>query len=145
MAQSAAHAWRIIAVGLEREILGSGLGFGDLPSLPAVTALIRRAGARRADRQLPPVWEGDVKAVRAVRSVLRLEAFDDDLDAVGQRVLGPAAADQRVRRATFHRPTFHLPVRTCHVDVNPGVRVDPLHLDDRALYLDALVRVELTR
>src|SRR5712691_40089 len=117
----------------------------DLPSLPALPFLVRRAGARGADEQLLPVREGDVAAVGAQRTVLRLEAVDDDLDAHGQRVLAPAAADQRVRRATFDRPPLHLPVRARDVDVDPGVRVGPLHFEDRAVDLDGLVRVELGR
>src|SRR5262249_33211255 len=75
----------------------------------------------------------------------RLEAFDGDLDAHGQRVLVPAAADEGVRRAAFDRPTLYLAVGALHFDVDPGVRVAPLHLDDRALYRDGLVRVELGR
>src|SRR5882672_2404324 len=128
-------------------VLGSGIWawVWDSPSLPALPFLIRRAGARRADKQLLPVREGDVTAVRAVRTVLRLEAFDDDVDAGGERVLRPAAADQRVRRSTLHLPMLHLPARIGGIDVDPGVGVDPLHLDDRALYLDGLVHVELGR
>src|SRR5438105_508999 len=114
-------------------------------NLPAFLFFVRRAGARRADKQLLPVREGDVTAVRAVRTVLRLEAFDDDLEAGGQRVLRPAAADQRVRRSTFHLPMLHVPGRIGGIDVDPSVGVDPLHLDDRALYLDGLVHVELGR
>ena len=52
--------------------------------LPALPSLIRSAGARRADEQLRPVREGDVTAVRAGRTVLRLEAIDGDLGAVRQ-------------------------------------------------------------
>src|SRR5688572_8183453 len=123
-------------------IWDSGVGF----SLPAVAwSLVRSADARRADEQLLAVREGDVTAVRAVRTVLRLETLDDDLGALGQRVLVPAAAEQSVRCATFNHPALHLAVVALHVDVNPGMRIDPLHLDDSALHLDGLLRVELGR
>src|SRR3954451_15876713 len=59
-------------------------------------AFVGRADAGRADEQLLAVGEGDVAAVRAERAVLRLVAFDDDLGAGGQRLLIPAAAQQRV-------------------------------------------------
>src|SRR5215510_12256704 len=46
-----------------------------------VRLLVRRAGTSRADEQFLSVREGDVAPVRAERSILGLEAVDDDLDA----------------------------------------------------------------
>src|SRR6185503_6345612 len=103
-------------------------------------------GARRTDEQLLAIRERDVAAVGAIRTVLGLEALDEDLGALSQRLLVPATAQQRVGRATFDHPALDLTgLRILHVDVDPGVRVDPLHLHDRAPQLDRALRVEFRR
>src|SRR5690348_16791490 len=65
---------------------------------------VRGTGARRPDEQFLAVGERDVTAVGAERAVLGLKAFDDDLGARRQRLLGPAAPQQCVRRAAFDHP-----------------------------------------
>src|SRR5438270_10277624 len=68
-------------------------------TLCRIGAVHRRAGARRSQKQLAAVRERHVAAVGAqLRMIARLIAVDDDLGARLQRVLGDAAAEQRVRR-----------------------------------------------
>src|SRR6267154_15972 len=65
---------------------------------------VRCAGAHRSDEQLLAVLERDVAAVGAVRAVLGLITLDEDFRARQERRLGPAAAQQRVRRAGLDHP-----------------------------------------
>src|SRR6185503_4742715 len=109
-------------------------------------SFVGRARAGRTDEQLLAVRERDVAPVGPIRTVLGLEAFDEDLSALGERGLVPTTAEQRVWRAAFDHPPFHLPSgRVLHVDVNPGMRVDPFHLHDRAPQLDRTLGVEFSR
>src|SRR5688572_1508338 len=108
-------------------------------------SLVRRADTRRADEQLRAILERDVAAVGTERAVLRLEALHFDLGAVRQRVAVPATAQQRIRRTAFDHPLLNLAGRRRHVDVDPRMRVDPIHLRDRDRELDGTVRVELGR
>src|SRR5688572_278143 len=106
---------------------------------------VRSADARGADEELLAVRERDVTPVGAQRAVLGLEALDEDLRAGQQRVLVPAAAQERVRRAALDHPLLDLAVGSLDVDVDPGVRIDPLHLRDGAPQLYRLLRVEFSR
>src|SRR5688572_33335729 len=65
-----------------RRSLGGGGKVGLYHRRLAVVArsLVRSTDARGADEQPLAVREGDVTAVRAVRTVLGLEALDDDLE-----------------------------------------------------------------
>src|SRR5689334_16350098 len=102
----------------------------------------RGVGAGRADEQFLAVFERDIAAVRAVRAVFGLVAFDEDFGARQQRGLGPTAAQQRVRSARFDHPVRDGAVGVLHVEIDPRVWIDPLHLGDRPLQLDRLLRVE---
>src|SRR6187200_331740 len=87
-----------------------------------VGSFVRRARAGRTDEELLAVGERDVATVRSIGAVLGLETLDQDLGALCQRILVPAAAQQRVRRAAFDHPSLHLAGgRILHVDVNPGM------------------------
>src|SRR5438477_12801125 len=72
--------------------------------------LVRRAGARRSDKQLAAVLIGDVAAVGAIRAVFGLVPFDRDHRARQQRLLVEAATQQRVGRARFDHPALDLAV-----------------------------------
>src|SRR5712671_4609488 len=104
---------------------------------------VRRARARRSDEELLAVLEGYVAAVGAIRTVLGLISFDEDLGAREKRDLRPAAAQESVRRAGFHHPVGDGAVGALDVDVNPRVRIYPLHLRHRSLQLDRPLRVKL--
>src|SRR5688572_22754096 len=108
-----------------------------------VRAFVGRAGTGRAHEQLLAVREGDVAAVGAGGAVLGLEALDQDLGAGKERVLVPPAAEERVRRAALDHPLLGLAVGGLDVDVDPGVRVDPLHLGHRAPQLHRPLGIEL--
>src|SRR5437764_2153551 len=106
-------------------------------TLCRIGAVHRRAGARRSQKQLAAVRERHVAAVGAqLRMIARLIAVDDDLGARLQRVLGDAAAEQRVRRPAFDHPLFLGPVGLRDLDVDPRVRIHPLDLRDRSLQQD---------
>jgi dienelactone hydrolase len=106
----------------------------------------RSSGARfrRTDEELRAVCERDVAPVRALRPVLGLEALHGDLRARGQGVAVEPATQQRVRCAALDHPDRGL-ARGLVGDfqVDPRMRVDPLHLHDFAFELHGPVRVEL--
>ena len=79
-----------------------------------------------------PSGQNQVAAVGAVRAVLRAVADDRDFGAGLHGVAREAAAQQRVRRRAFDHPRRRRAVVVLDVDVQPGVRIDPLHLRDRA-------------
>src|SRR5437867_1287041 len=82
------------------------------PGFVRIGAVGRGAGAGRSEEQLAAVGERDVAAVRArERMVARLIAVDDDFGALRQRLLGDAAAQQRVRRAALDHPLLARGVR----------------------------------
>src|SRR5688572_32634885 len=83
---------------------------------------VRSANARGPDEELLAVRERDVTPVGAQRAVLGLEALDENFGTGQQRVLVPAAAQERVRRTALDHPLLRFPIGSLHVDVNPGVR-----------------------
>src|SRR5438876_5407304 len=107
--------------------------------------VVGRAGSRRPHEQLSTVCEDHAAAVSDVRAVLRAIAFDDDLGADGKGALVPPAAQQLVRRAHFDFPADRLSVSVLDVDVQPGVRIDPLDLRDGPLQGHRVVGVEFRR
>ena len=62
-----------------------------------------------------------------------------------QRVLRESAPEHRVLRAGLDHPRLRLTVVARHVDVDPRVRVDPLHPRHGAPKLDGLRFVEFGR
>ena len=78
-------------------------------------------------------------------AVARSVTADRDLDARGEIVL-PESAPQQLRRAAgLERPVLDRAVRALHVDMDPAVRVDPLHLGEHTLQSDRLLDVEFRR
>src|SRR5690606_17581964 len=61
----------------------------------------------------------------------------------GKGVTCPAQAQQDAGRAAFHLPLLDGAVLFLDIDVQPGVRVHPLHLADRAFEAHGLGLVEL--
>src|SRR5215470_7415007 len=98
---------------------------------------------RRTHEQPASVGEDEVAAVRAIRAVLRPIAFDRDFHTGFDRFAREAATEERVRRAAFYHPLRDGTVGVLHIDVDPRVRVDPLHFRNRALEDDGRVRIEL--
>src|ERR1700737_3026482 len=106
--------------------------------------LIRRTRARRAYKQPLAVGECDLPTVGSVRPVFGLIALDDNLGPERDGLLRPATSDHtpvsgrarifpppppdhRPRWARLDHPAFHLAVCRLDVDVDPRVRIDPLH------------------
>ena len=93
--------------------------------------------------QLTAVGEPKFARAGPQRAVLRLEADDRDPRAGRQGVPVPAQTQQHRWRPAFDLPPLDGAVRLLHVDVQPGVRVHPLHHDHLAVQRHLLVRVEL--
>ena len=62
-----------------------------------------------------------------------------------KRVSPPSAAHEEIRAAQLAIPLRHFAGLILHFHVNPGVGIDPLQLDERALELHGLFGVELRR
>ncbi len=92
---------------------------------------------------LPAVGESEVARAGAERAIFRLEADDRDSRAGRQRVPVPSQAHQDRWRAAFDLPALDGAIGLLHIDVQPGVRVHPLHHDHLTIERDLLVRVEL--
>ena len=88
-------------------------------------------------------WRRNVRAISAIRPVLGLEALHHDFGAGRQVILGESAAQECVRRASFHSPCDNLPVLALHVEVDPGVRIRPFNLSDGTVERDRLLGIEL--
>jgi len=67
-------------------------------------------------------------------------AIHQDFGSDLQRILCEATSKQSVRRAGFDHPTGHLAVVVFHVDMHPGVRIDPFHLGDRTPQLERPIK-----
>src|SRR6267154_202766 len=65
-----------------------------------------------------------------VGSIFRARTFDGDDIACLERILVPALADQRIRRAAFTLPRRKGSVWLFRVEVDPDVRVCPFELCD---------------
>src|SRR5213076_1591357 len=89
--------------------------------------ILRVVADHRSHEQLATVGERHVAAVGALRSIARFVTVDDDDGADRQRIAREAKAEQRVRRARLNPPVLSRAVRILDVDVNPRMRVDPLH------------------
>jgi len=133
--------------GEEREnLLREAVGGGDDRDARALLTsfgVFGRTGARGAHEQALAVGQDQVRAVGAIGTVLRLIALDGDLGTRQQRVLREPSSNKRVRRTPFDHPPRYGAIGVLDVEMNPAVRVDPIHLDDGTLERDRLVRVEL--
>src|SRR5262249_50633515 len=110
---------------------------------PLLAGVVRRAGARRADEQLRAVGERDVAPVGDRFAALRAVPPERGDAAARHQIFLPPAAQHRVGGARLDRPVHDLPVVALDVEVDPRMRVHPLHLGDRSAQRDRLVRVEL--
>ena len=106
------------------------------PLSPAARAARRptnggtRAGGRAADGGLAPLGPAQPRAAGHPRAALC-------------GVVGYTQAYQLIRAAAFDHPGGDLAVRILDVDVEPGVGIHHVPLDQRALQLERLVDVEL--
>src|SRR5207245_643089 len=79
----------------------------------------RRTSSRRTQEQLLSVGERGFPAVGSVGSILGPEPQDGKLGSRRDRILVPAAPEQRVRCATLDRPCDDLAIRAFHFHVEP--------------------------
>src|SRR3989449_4223511 len=105
----------------------------------------RRTSSRRTQEQLLSVGERSFPAVGSVGSILGAEPQDGKLGSRRDRILVPAAPEQRVRCATLDRPCDDLAIRAFHFHVEPRVGIDPFHLGDGSFQRDRLRPVEFRR
>src|SRR5688572_22664012 len=89
--------------------------------------LIERRGSRTSEIHASSVGEAELARAGAQRTVLGLESDDGDLRARWKRITVPAKTKQDGRRSAFDLPSLDGAVGLLHIDVQPGVRVHPLH------------------
>src|SRR5713101_2327465 len=119
----------------------SGLGEPPLLLFAFLFLVVRRAGPCGAEEELAAVWIGDISPIRAVAAVLGLVAGHHNGRTDFQSVPRDTASHQGVRGSAFDHPLFGRAVGFLHVDVDPGMRIDPLGLADRAFKFQGLVGV----
>src|SRR5204863_5610517 len=105
--------------------------------------LLWNRGVGGACEQQYSVREGDGPDVARQGAVARLPTIDDECRAGGQILLAPTPAKQPVRAVGLARPILGFAVRTRHVEVDPRVRIRPLHLGHLAGQLQRSVGIEL--
>ena len=114
-----------------------------LLSAAATFLIFRNVRIRSADKQLLAVLECHAAAVGSVLPVLGLISLNGKFRAHFERPLGKPAPQHDVRAAAFHHPIGDRAVRVLHVDMNPGVGIDPFHLGDGSGQMDRLALIEL--
>src|SRR5262245_10319142 len=78
--------------------------------------------------------DSHVPAVGAFECVIAgLITIDNDLGAYLQGLLGHAAAEQGIGTSALDHPDIFRAVGIRYFHVDPGMRIDPLNLDDFAL------------
>ena len=92
-----------------------------------------------------PSLKVTVRPVRPWCSALGAIAVDHDLAANRKVGLAETTPQQRRRSARFDRPVDDFAVSLFDVDVNPPVRIHPIHTSQHALQLDRLVDIEFRR
>src|SRR5512139_68751 len=83
------------------------------------------SGPRRSDEQPPTVRQSHVAAVGGVGAVAVAIAEHDDLGAWRDRVPCHAAANERIGAAGLDHPLFDGAAIARHVEMDPGMRIDP--------------------
>src|SRR5215475_8512758 len=104
--------------------------------------IVRIIRIRTAQEQPLPVFESNVRSIRAILTVLCTISFNRDFGSRQQRLFREAAAQQNIGAAALDHPCDNPAVGPDNVHVNPRVRVDPLHLLDLALKFHRLIDVE---
>src|SRR5262245_9947399 len=99
---------------------------------------------RAAGEQLAAIGKRDRLGVRHGLSGFRAIAFDFHRRARRDRILPPAHAEEGIGRTHFEPPLNHLSIRPLHVNIDPGMGVDPVHLADRSIDGDRLVGIEFS-
>src|SRR5688500_9208845 len=101
--------------------------------------LWRATSLRRTQEEIAAVFQRHALAVGLWRAALRAISLDDDLDAGREIGFAQAAPKQRRGTAGFNRPVDDFAAGLEDVDVDPAMRVHPLHLRQHALELHGLV------
>jgi hypothetical protein len=117
---------------------------------PASPLLNRRAGRTRVSgrsriKYARTVGQFHGLRIGEVRPILGRGAIHDNQVALFQGVAPPSAAHQEIRAAELAIPLCHFAGLVLHFHVNPGVRINPLQLDERAFELHRFFGVELRR
>jgi hypothetical protein len=92
-----------------------------------------------------PSGKRDILAVGPQGSVLGLITVHHHGRPGRHRRFGEAAPQQDIGAAGFHHPGGHFAIRPFHVHMNPGVRVDQLHLRNDAYQVHGSLGIELRR
>src|SRR6266550_3463328 len=82
------------------------------------------AGGRAAEKQSPPIREGEIPSDTLVGPILRQIAFNHELRSNGKAVLGQAEPDQLVGTAAFDQPAGDRAIRVFHIEVEPRMGID---------------------
>src|SRR5262245_50002615 len=80
--------------------------------------------------QLLAVRENHIFGVRFVRLGPGEPTGDRDFSTDRKRLFLPSTPIERIRRTELERPILNLAVRRLDVDVQPPMRIDPVHLRD---------------
>ena len=116
----------------------------------AAAALLQGMTAHYLVKSTYPLKKGETTLIHAaaggiVRTVASTHALHGYNRSDSQRVLGDASAHQRTWRSGRESPRCDLPVVVHHVDIEPDMRVVPLHLCERPAHLHQFRRVVLRR
>src|SRR5215470_15987711 len=122
--------------------LESPFPFALAPNLELLLLFGGDIRVRAADKQLSPIRESDAAAVGPIRTVLGLIALYCEFGSKLQGLLRKASPEHDVRATAFDHPVGHLAVWADHVDVNPGMGIDPFHRRHRSLQMDRLFLIE---
>ena len=123
----------------------SGMGFIGGSSLHVMTERHPIDAAAMNTFGRAPGWGSrDTAGVRPEGTALGLITLRDHFGSNLKGFLREPSTNQDSWRTTFDHPVRHLTIRAHHIDMNPGVGIDPLHLGHLALKPHWLVTVELS-
>src|SRR6187549_2579932 len=100
------------------------------------------SGRRSAEEQARSVRQHEVPADSLQSPILRTIALDRELSSDRHRVLRDTHAYQLIRTAALDQPLGYLAVRLLHRDMEPGMWIHHLPLDERPLQGEWLVHIE---
>src|SRR5690348_12534653 len=84
------------------------------------------------------ILERDTTAIGLVLAAFCLVAVNIQYGPCLQRALGEPTAQHDIGAAALDHPIGHLAIGASHIDMNPGVGIDPLHLGDFAYEMNWL-------
>src|ERR1700681_3539106 len=104
--------------------------------------IFRQIRIRSTNKQPSAILERDTAGVGPEGAAFGLIALRDHFGSNLERFLSETSTNQNPRRTAFHHPVRYLTVWADHIDVDPGVGINPLHLRHLALKPHRLVGVE---